>query len=95
MEDKLKVGCFVIVIVIAIVGLFLRPSVCVQPAEATRVLQDAGYTEVQITGFRWFGCDHDSDFYHTGFKATGLSKRPVSGVVCSGLFFKANTIRLD
>jgi hypothetical protein len=66
------------------------------PAMATRVLEDAGYKNIKITGYRWTGCGED-DSQHTGFEALGQAGRSVTGVVCSswGLFVKGATVRLD
>lgn len=64
------------------------------PIGATRVLQASGYTNIKITGYRWF-VGGDRDFYHTGFAAKGPGGQQVTGTVTSGLFFKSNTVRLD
>ena len=66
------------------------------PQEATRVLTEAGYTQVQITGYQFSGCGK-SDNIHTGFKAKGPTHRDVRGVVCSewGPFGKSSTIRIN
>jgi len=78
---------FILVLsVIAIVG-------CSSSDEATRALSGAGYKYINITGYKFFGCD-EKDLYHTGFEATGPSGNRVSGVVCSGIF-KGATIRTD
>lgn len=66
---------------------------CIEPANAKRVLEDAGYSNVEIIGYDIFSCS-DDDTLHTGFTATGPTGRPVRGTVCSGLFFKNSTIRL-
>ena len=60
---------------------------------AQRVLEDQGYTRVEITGWRFWGCSK-GDQFHTGFKALSPAKRPVSGVVCDG-WFKGATVRFD
>lgn len=73
-------------VLIALVG-------CTRVDSATKVLQDEGYSNVQITGYRYFGCSKD-DHFHTGFKATGPTGRPVSGIVCQGIL-KGGTVRLD
>lgn len=67
---------------------------CSNPDKATSSLTGAGYSKIEITGFRWTGCGKD-DTYSTGFKAKGPTGVQVSGVVCSGMFFKGSTIRLD
>ena len=63
------------------------------PKGATRTLVDAGYTDIEITGYRWLG-GSDSDTFRTGFKATSPTGKRVSGIVCSG-WFKGYTIRFD
>jgi hypothetical protein len=65
---------------------------CSSSEEATRVLQEQGYRNIQTTGYDWFGCS-EKDNFHTGFEATSPGGFPVTGVVCSG-FLKGNTIRL-
>lgn len=60
---------------------------------ANRALDSAGYSQIQITGFRFFGCGEDDNF-RTGFAAVGPTGKPVTGVVCGG-FLKGSTIRLD
>lgn len=88
-----------IMIVVVIIGL-LAALVCSGPLVgtdapgATRVLQSNGYTNIQITGYRWFTGDK-GDFYHTGFKAKSPSGQEVSGTVTRGLLFKNATIRFD
>jgi hypothetical protein len=67
---------------------------CTQPDHATRTLENAGYTHIEITGWRPFSCG-DGDTFATGFKAIGPTGHQVTGVVCEGLIFKASTIRLD
>ena len=80
--------------VIALAALSL--SACTDAPNANRVLQDAGYTDIQITGYQFSGCGKE-DNYHTGFTAKGPTGRKVSGVVCSGygVFGKSNTIRIN
>ena len=68
-------------------------SGCTASNEATRALEGAGYTQIQITGYSWFGCGKD-DTFATGFEATGPSGKHVSGVVCSG-WLKGATIRTE
>lgn len=69
-------------------------AACTDPGKATEILSENGYSNVYITGYRWFGCS-DDDFYHTGFDATSATGKRVAGTVCSGLFFKGSTIRFD
>lgn len=77
---------------VAMLFLIMFLVSCTDEKEATRVLEAQGYTNIQITGYSYFGCDkHDT--YHTGFVATGLNGKEIKGTVCSGLLFKGSTIR--
>lgn len=74
----------------------LALSGCTDAGHARRVLQAQGYKDIQVTGYRFFGCgQHDN--YRTGFKAIGPGGTPVEGVVCTGvtLFGKSATVRID
>lgn len=66
---------------------------CTDSDVAHKSLAGAGYTDIEITGYAFFGCS-DDDAFRTGFNAKGLNGQPVEGVVCSG-WFKGATIRLD
>jgi hypothetical protein len=79
---------------IAIILFVLLLAACTDPSVARRVLESNGYTQIEITGYNMFDCSKD-DFYHTGFRAKAPGGKVVSGTVCSGLFFKGNTIRFD
>lgn len=72
--------------------LALGLASCTDEQNAKRVLVSDGYENVQITGYRWFGCSQD-DSFHTGFVAT-KNNRVVEGVVCGG-WLKSSTIRID
>lgn len=77
---------------ILILCLFL--VACTDADKAKQVLEDAGYTDIRITGYNYFGCS-GKDSYHTGFIATSKSTgRTVEGVVCSA-WLKGSTIRLE
>lgn len=67
-------------------------SGCTDADNAERILESNGYSNIQITGYNWFGCSED-DFQHTGFNAVGPTGKPVTGTVCSGIFFKNSTVR--
>lgn len=72
----------------------LSLSGCTDAENATRVLENAGYSDIYITGYKVFSCSED-DFQHTGFNAVGPTGKRVSGTVCSGVFFKNSTIRFE
>lgn len=69
-------------------------AACTDPQNATRVLADQGYTNIQITGYSAWACGKDDD-YHTGFTATSPAGHPVKGTVCAGAWFKNSTIRFE
>lgn len=66
------------------------------PDNAYRVLSLNNYKNIEVTGYRFFGCGHN-DWYHTGFRATAPNGQTVTGVVCRGYWSwgKPNTIRID
>ena len=66
---------------------------CTNSEQATRALAGAGYRDINITGFRFFGCP-ENNIYSTGFVATGPGGQRVRGVVCADVF-RAATIRFD
>jgi hypothetical protein len=65
---------------------------CANESETRRTLMRAGYSNVQITGWKAFECGHD-DTWATGFRARTDSGRIVTGTVCCGLVFKGCTVR--
>lgn len=67
-------------------------SGCTNREDAERALTSEGYSNIHITGYAWFACSED-DRFHTAFTAVNRDGKQVSGVVCSGLFFKNATIR--
>jgi hypothetical protein len=66
---------------------------CTQDDDATRILQQAGYTDIQLTGWRPLMAGKDDDF-STGFKAKAPNGQIVTGAVTGG-WLKGHTIRLD
>jgi hypothetical protein len=84
----------IVILTIFFTIFFAGPIFGVDRKGATEVLEAQGYTQVQITGYRWFIGDK-GDFYHTGFKAKSPNGTPISGAVTKGLLFKGATIRFD
>lgn len=84
-EKQMKLAALAMAIVL-MVG-------CTDNHGAVRILEAQGYTKIEMTGYKPFACSKD-DTLQTGFKAE-INGRTVSGTVCSGLFFKGNTIRFD
>jgi hypothetical protein len=77
-----------------ICSLFLTLAACTSSSDAVNALQDAGFTDIQLTGYSWFACSKD-DFYHTGFIAKNPQGKTIKGTVCSGFLFKNSTIRFS
>ena len=67
---------------------------CPQPREAQKVLEAEGYTNIKVNshGGDGFSCGED-DGHATGFTAR-RDAHEIKGVVCSGWFFKASTVRV-
>lgn len=75
--------------------IFMAPfflASCTSERDARRALEAEDFTDITMTGYAFFACAKD-DFYHTGFEASNSHGKRISGVVCSGLFFKNATIR--
>jgi hypothetical protein len=87
----LTVHFLVLVLVIAVMAFGLWPRT--DPEGARTALTQAGYSQIEITGWRFWGCGRE-DNVHTGFTAVGPTGVPVEGLVCKG-WWKGNTIRLD
>jgi hypothetical protein len=79
-----------IMIVFAMFFLFS----CDDKATARRVLENNGYTDIELTGYKAFCCG-DDDGYSTGFRARGQNGKIVTGCVCSSMFQKGATIRFE
>lgn len=88
-RDKIQLAILVAFIVIMITCL----SNCTDKDGAIRILQQQGYTDIVITGGRFFGRS-SGDVYCTGFEATSSNGTRVSGVVTKG-WVKGSTIRFD
>lgn len=81
-----------IALVAAVVAV-LGGCVGTNPGVATEIVEDAGYTDVQMTGFNYWGCGTGyetaylgSKIEMTGFTALAPSGRRVTGTVCRGTF---------
>lgn len=66
---------------------------CTASDKSKRVLEQQGYTEIEITGYSPFSCSED-DVFSTGFKAKGPTGIDVEGTVCCG-WIKNCTVRID
>lgn len=90
----MKAQVIVVVVFLALLLATHNPAVRTDPDHAKSVLAKQGYTNVTITGWRFFSGSND-DWYATGFEATSPGGQRVSGVVTAGLVTKAATIRFD
>ena len=82
---------------ICFVALALVFGGCTDGPNAARILWAEGFTDVEITGYRFTTCDKN-DTFATGFRARKHG-RVVTGAVCSGWivggFGKGHTVRYD
>ena len=76
---------------IAIVLCTILLSSCSGASTSEILLEEQGYTNVEITGFNVFACSED-DMYRYNFTATNPNGKRVKGVVCSAPL-KGSTIR--
>lgn len=68
---------------------------CTVPSDrAMHVLKGAGYTEINLGDYAWYGCGK-GDSMSREFAATGPSGQHVRGVVCCGTWGKSCTVRID
>lgn len=94
LKDFLKsIGIFLGGTLLIVVLILIEPAACVDDAGTRRVLTQQGYTNIHITGFRWFGRSR-GDVYSTGFEATSPNGNFISGYVTSG-WWKGYTIRFN
>lgn len=86
-------GLFVMffVVLIFFVGWFFL-AWTPDPQGAKQILEEEGYTDINITGADPMMCGH-GDLKGTKFRAKNQAGNTVSGVVCCGTFFKSCTIR--
>lgn len=87
---KYSCGEFRVYLTAIIASLFMAG--CTDETGSRKALNNAGFTDIQITGFEPFVCGKD-DTYATGFTATNPVGRRVSGTVCCGVWDKGCTIR--
>lgn len=64
---------------------------CSDRQGAIKSLDNAGYTNISITGVNVFSCS-EGDIYRTAFKAKNINGKYVTGTVCAGML-KGSTIR--
>lgn len=93
MSDS-KGGCYSYLFGLAVYAV-LKSPLMVDPEGATQTLKQAGFTNIEIKGGRWFG-GSAGDFWRTEFNATSPSGTEANGYVSDGVFvFKGSSIRFD
>ncbi len=73
------------------IALALLCLSCTDDDRTIQTLNNAGFTDIETTGYEFFDCSED-DTFKTGFKAKNINGMPVSGTVCCGMM-KNCTIR--
>lgn len=66
---------------------------CSDPRAASDAVDNMGFSDIETTGYRVFGCGDDYSF-HTGFRAKNPKGKVVTGVVCSG-WLKGSSVKFD
>lgn len=86
-------GVIAFFVLVILFFVLVGPRGCTDEPTARRLLEQQGYTNVEITGYRpWMKSDSDS--LSTGFRATAPNGRTVTGAVTGG-WMKGSTIRFD
>lgn len=80
------------IVLVAAISIALLTR-CTDDSGAKRAAEGMGFTNVEITGYRMWGCGRD-DSFSTGFRAKNVRGETVTGIVCSG-WLKGSTVRLD
>jgi hypothetical protein len=76
---------------ILVVLFSLVMCACTAEGASEEALGKAGFYDIQMTGYSFFGCSED-DTFKTGFRAKNVNGMEVEGVVCCGVL-KDCTIR--
>ena len=91
-KDQIQTTKWVALVAVMVLVVLWFNTFRTSESDAARALNAQGLTNIQYTGFKYWGCGED-DFYHTGFTATNSKGKVVSGTVCSGMWKKDATIR--
>lgn len=84
----------ILIVICILLWIFVcQNTSCTNEPGARKVLEQNGYTDVRLTGYKAWCCG-DEDWYSTGFKATNPSGNKVTGCVCQGVT-KGATIRFE
>lgn len=92
MDAGMWVGMIGAFIFMALVGAWAFMAWTPDTDGASRILEEEGYTDINITGADPLMCG-ERDLKGTKFRAKNQAGNTVTGVVCCGAFFKGCTIR--
>ena len=76
---------------LVLLGICCLLTSCSADDNSIMILQDQGYSNVEITGVNIFSCSED-DIFRYNFTAISESQKPVKGVICSAPL-KGYTVR--
>lgn len=79
---------------LVVLAISISSAACTDATQEKRALEASGYTDIEITGYRFFGCATGGEGWRTGFNAKSPAGKQVTGTACSGLFGGA-TVRVE
>ena len=83
-----------IYVALAVLFVSVALSACTDESAARRALDNYGFKQVEITGYRPWACGGESYTFHTGFRAVNVNGKQVTGAVCSG-WLVMSTVKFD
>ncbi len=88
-----------LLIALVVLSIWTGRGVIASPDVAIRTLAAQGFSNVQIVDHTWFavgfrGCD-EKDAARFTARATNAAGRPAEVYVCTGVFFKGGTVRVQ
>ncbi len=57
-------------------------TACTSPDRSRAMLEDAGYSNIEIVGYGWWNCPNNDYTHRTRFRATNPVGHSVEGTVC-------------
>jgi hypothetical protein len=88
---KSKVGITEIITLLTIAAVIIGNMGYADPVGTKKVLEDEGYTDIEVGGRQYFGCDRN--FYRTQYTAKNSRGIKVHGLVCKSLLDGAAYIK--
>lgn len=92
MDGSTWAGMFLMLLFLGGVVLYGYHAWTPDTQSAKQLLEEEGYSEIQVTGANPMMCG-SGDFGGTTFRAKNKAGNTVEGVVCCGMLFKGCTIR--